>query len=121
MEWLGSPCLILTLTLTVHRYKKALRSKDLSSASSKDLDCVFGRRGRKERRERERGERGGGEAEEEGEEEEKKERTKRTKTEGASENEVYRLFMFTYNHHSLILILVFYIPLAVINAHTFGK
>ena len=113
----------MTLSLTVHRYKKALRSKDLSSASSKDLDCVFGRRGRKERRERERGERGGGEAEEEeeGEEEEKKERTKRTKTEGTSENEVYRLFMFTYNHHSLILILVFYIPLAVINAHTFGK
>ncbi|CAI8036227.1 PIN2/TERF1-interacting telomerase inhibitor 1 [Geodia barretti] len=71
-------------------YKKALRSKDLSSASSKDLDCVFGRRGRKERRERkrERGERGGGEEEEEeGEEEEKKERTKRTKTEGTSENE----------------------------------
>ena len=86
----SSPCLIVTLSLTVPSYKKVLRSKDLSSASSEDLDCVFGRRGRKERKERkrERGERGGGEEEEEGEEEEKKERTKRTKTEGTSENEV---------------------------------
>lgn len=32
-----------------------LRSKDLSSARSEDLDCVFGRRGSKRGRRRERG------------------------------------------------------------------
>ena len=41
----------------VIRYKKFLRSKDLSAVSSEDLDCVLGRRGkgRGKRRRKEEG------------------------------------------------------------------
>ena len=64
----------------VYRYRKVLRSKDLSSASREELDCVLGRRRRREREGR-----GGGEGEKEGEE---RGRAKRKKTENAAEYEV---------------------------------
>ena len=74
------------------RYKKVLRSKDLSSARSEDLDCVFGRRGskRERRREREVEVCEGGEDEEEEEVEGEGERGERraTKMAKTSEHEV---------------------------------